>query len=140
MRFKLGKHYKHATGKCMSIVGEATTIIHGKCLVGESNGDGGLVPVGTGSDHAANWVEISTSEWMCAITPDDAPYVAPTITASEALYAFCAWLTGRKNSVVLGASHDCSPIPKLIDSFIESQRLGSVRDNYNDYLEEYPSL
>ena len=39
------------------------------------------------------------------------------IIASEAIYGFAAWLTCRKDPVVLGAAHDASIAAKLVEEW-----------------------
>lgn len=36
------------------------------------------------------------------------------LQGQEILYGFCAWLTGRKQSITIGATEDCSPVVELI--------------------------
>lgn len=56
MIFKLGKTYKHTSGKEMTIIGRLRTHTWGECLIGEVD-TGELVPVGECEDNAVNWEE-----------------------------------------------------------------------------------
>jgi len=57
-----------------------------------------------------------------------------TLTASESIYAFNAWLTTRNAKVKLGAKYDCVPIITLIDEFCKVNNLQKPRENYQDYF------
>uniref|UniRef100_A0A6M3K5Q6 Uncharacterized protein n=1 Tax=viral metagenome TaxID=1070528 RepID=A0A6M3K5Q6_9ZZZZ len=57
------------------------------------------------------------------------------LTASEAIFGFCAWITTRKEKLSVGANEDCSPIVKLIDEFCGINDLEEPRENYTDYLD-----
>ena len=54
--FRVGRTYRHATGRRMTIVGTLETRTYGTCLVGETD-KGELVPVGTTEDNYVNWRE-----------------------------------------------------------------------------------
>ena len=60
------------------------------------------------------------------------------LTATEAIYGFCAWLTTRKGKTVLGSNSDCAPVGERIKEFCEVNHLGDARDNYTEYL-TFPS-
>lgn len=62
--FKVGKYYKHSSGKMMHIVGSCKTTKYGWRLVGECSEESYLQPVGQGKDNAENWEEINEDEWM----------------------------------------------------------------------------
>ena len=56
------------------------------------------------------------------------------MTASEAIYGFCAWLTTRDEQTVMSATDDSAPIPPFIKEFCEVNGLDEPRENYTDYL------
>jgi len=59
------------------------------------------------------------------------------LTTDEVLYAFTTWLISRPDVLEIGASHDCSEIPMLIDKFCLVNDLHSPRDDWSQYL-NYP--
>lgn len=59
-------------------------------------------------------------------------------TASEAVYAFSAWLTTRDQSVVIGSTHDAAVVAELVSLFVDSQEWAQPRDDYIDRLRSYP--
>ena len=64
MRFEVGKHYEHSTGKKMHILGEVNSdMYYSPCLVAEDL-EGNFIPVGIGEDYAVNWNEIDESKWL----------------------------------------------------------------------------
>ena len=64
MRFEVGKHYKHSTGKKMHILVEVNSDMHySPCLVAEDL-EGNFIPVGIGEEYAVNWNEIDEAEWL----------------------------------------------------------------------------
>lgn len=52
------------------------------------------------------------------------------MTASEALYAFTAWLTGRKEEVTFSSHHDASIAVELIAKFCEANGLEEPREGW----------
>ena len=56
------------------------------------------------------------------------------LTGSEAVFGFCAWLTGRKKEIKMGSSNDCAEIVSLITTFCNTNKLIKPRENYTDYL------
>ncbi len=50
--------------------------------------------------------------------------------ASEAIFAFCSWLTTRSKPVAMGANHDCAPVAELIGEFIKHNDWRSPRPDY----------
>lgn len=63
---------------------------------------------------------------------------ASTILPSEAVYAFAAWLTCRKQLVTLGSTCDAAPVAELVKEFTESQEWKPPRDDYTTRLKDYP--
>lgn len=65
---------------------------------------------------------------------DDRRRGTVSLSGSEAIYGFCAWLTTREEQTVMSATDDSAPIPPLIAEFCEVNELTPPRDNYADYL------
>jgi len=61
-----------------------------------------------------------------------------TVSPSEALFGFCAWLTTQKESTILGSEYNCSPVVERLEQFMESQGFEDCREEYTDYLKDYP--
>jgi hypothetical protein len=61
-RFELGKFYKHATGKQISIVCKAKTTMYGNTFLAEQSDRSDFMPVGFDTDD--HWEEITEEEWM----------------------------------------------------------------------------
>ena len=51
-------------------------------------------------------------------------------TASEALYAFCGWLTTREEKTVMSSKHDAAPIAERIKEFCEANDLSDPEDGW----------
>ena len=67
----------------------------------------------------------------------------PELTASEALFAFCDWLTTRVEVVSIGdrfgrSSQFGAPVIELISAFIKSQELSPPRENWHERVKPYP--
>lgn len=72
------------------------------------------------------------------------------LTATEALFGFCGWLTTRQERTIMSSSDDSAPIVRLITRFIEANALAEPgegwqnnlihpADEYSDQLQkEYP--
>ena len=56
------------------------------------------------------------------------------LTASEAVYGFCGWLTTRKEQTIMSAKDNCVLICDLIKQFCEENKLGKPRDGWNNNL------
>lgn len=56
------------------------------------------------------------------------------LTASEALYGFCAWLTTRKEKTVMSAKHNAADIAEKIKLFCEVNNLEKPRDRWEKNL------
>jgi hypothetical protein len=56
------------------------------------------------------------------------------LNATEAIYAFTAWLTTRPKAVILSTKHNASVLPPLIEAFREAHELPRVRNNYGDSI------
>lgn len=69
-----------------------------------------------------------------AVTADLTGLPHDTLTASEAVFGFAAWLTGRAEAVTLGSAHGCAGIPDLCAQFIAANKLAPVRGGYHHGL------
>lgn len=56
------------------------------------------------------------------------------LTASEALFGFCGWLTIRKEKTVMSSADDAAPIVPLIVQFCEKNRLLDPRNGWEKNL------
>lgn len=57
---------------------------------------------------------------------------------SEAIYAFSAWLTTRKEATKFGANYECSIICDRIKEFMDHYDLPAVRENYMEDVKLFP--
>jgi len=60
------------------------------------------------------------------------------LTASEAIYGFCGWLTGQKETTKMGASNDCGNIAEKVDKFCKENKLKEPRKTWDKNL-KHPS-
>jgi len=60
------------------------------------------------------------------------------LSASEALYGFCGWLSARKERVVISHVDDCAVLPPLIKHFCQANELDEPRDGWDDNLKVPP--
>ena len=56
------------------------------------------------------------------------------LTASEALFGFCAWLTTREEKTIMSASDDAAPMPMLIRKFCDTNILEEPRIDWHNNL------
>ena len=64
MRFEVGKHYEHSTGKKMHILAEVNSdMYYSPSLVAEDI-EGNFIPVGISEEYSVNWNEIDEAEWL----------------------------------------------------------------------------
>lgn len=56
------------------------------------------------------------------------------LTASEAIYGFMAWLSTRKEVVKIGSSEECSPLPVLVGTFCDENKLKKPRKGWENNL------
>ena len=56
------------------------------------------------------------------------------LTAAEAVYGFCGWLTTREVKTIMSASDDAAPIATLIDQFCKENKLQDPRDGWDNNL------
>lgn len=56
------------------------------------------------------------------------------LSASEALFGFCSWLTTRNSITEIGASKECGPIVDLITQFMKENRLTKPREGWHHNL------
>ena len=60
------------------------------------------------------------------------------VRPSEAIFAFCAWMTCRQEAITIGAANNAAPIVPLIKAFLESQEFEEPREDYVDRIKAYP--
>ena len=51
-----------------------------------------------------------------------------TLTASEAVYGFAAWLSTRDKEITIGRTHECSTLAELCGKFVKANGLAAPRD------------
>ena len=85
-----------------------------------------------------NHCRLEFAEQDAATTGDKSPVVADEISASEALFAFAAWLTTRPTTTHLGMHHDVPPVIERIKEFCKSQGLAEPRPDWDDKIKPYP--
>lgn len=56
------------------------------------------------------------------------------LTASEAVYGFCGWLTTREKQTVMSSTDDAAPIADLISQFCSENGLDDPRDHWENHL------
>lgn len=61
--------------------------------------------------------------------PDDAQ---AELSASEALFGFCAWLTTREEETMMGGSHDCGVIAELVKRFVDFNGLQDPKPGWDE--------
>lgn len=57
-----------------------------------------------------------------------------TLTGSEAIFGFVAWLTSRERPTIFSANHNAGEAVELIRQFLNANNLENPRSNYTDYL------
>jgi hypothetical protein len=60
--------------------------------------------------------------------------------ASEALLAFCGWLTLHDEEMVLSAHSDCAPIVEKIKAFCEFNKLSEPRPGWEKNFKHPPGV
>uniref|UniRef100_A0A6H1ZER3 Uncharacterized protein n=1 Tax=viral metagenome TaxID=1070528 RepID=A0A6H1ZER3_9ZZZZ len=56
------------------------------------------------------------------------------LSASEALFGFCAWLTCRPEPTVMSSSDDAAPIVELIRLFCDTNKLAEPKEGWEKNL------
>lgn len=56
------------------------------------------------------------------------------LTASEAIYGFCAWLTTKDEETIMGSHHDCAVVVDRIVRFLDANNLSTPREGYEQNL------
>ena len=61
------------------------------------------------------------------------------LTASEALYGFCGWLTTRdmkdmNDRIIMSPIDDCAAIPSLVEQFCKENKLAEPREGWRNNL------
>jgi hypothetical protein len=77
-------------------------------------------------------IEDVTSQIKKMIEDHSRRAVMLEMSASEALFGFCAWLTTRSEEVHLGSEHDAAPVVECIKRFMETNGLGNPRDGWEN--------
>ena len=62
------------------------------------------------------------------------------LSASEALYGFCAWLTTQKVKTVMSSSDECSVVCDRIKTFCKVNNLTDPREHWTDLCKPGPSI
>ncbi len=56
------------------------------------------------------------------------------LTASEAVFGFCAWLTTRRETTTMSDTDDAAPIVELIKKFCDTNKLDEPRSDWHKEL------
>lgn len=56
------------------------------------------------------------------------------LSASEAVYGFCGWLTSRTEETKMGSSNDCAIVADRIKEFCETNKLEEPREGWDKNL------
>lgn len=56
------------------------------------------------------------------------------LIASEALFGFCGWLTGRKEKTIMSSTDDAGIIAGLVDAFCRENDLLEPREGWDKNL------
>jgi len=56
------------------------------------------------------------------------------LSASEALYGFCGWLTARKEKTVMSSDDNTGCVAALVEKFCEVNDLEDPREDWVDFL------
>lgn len=56
------------------------------------------------------------------------------MSASEAIYGFCGWLTTKEERTVMSSKHNCAPIADKIKEFCETNELNDPIDGWEKNL------
>lgn len=62
-----------------------------------------------------------------------------TISASEALFGFAAWLTSLNPSITVGATEDAALMANLVTEWIETNKLEMPREGIFPHNIKHPS-
>jgi hypothetical protein len=62
-----------------------------------------------------------------------------TLTASEAIFGFCGWLTTRAEKTLMSGVDDASPVVELIERFCDKNNLKEPREDWANNL-KYPEV
>ena len=69
----------------------------------------------------------STSDYTHCLVPEE-------LSASEALFGFCGWLTSRKPRTIMSSTDDVAPIARLVQEFCNINGLAEPRDGWEERL------
>lgn len=56
------------------------------------------------------------------------------LSAPEALFGFCGWLTTREQPTTMSSTHNAAPIADLISSFVQENNLSEPREEWHNYV------
>jgi len=71
---------------------------------------------------------------QAAMAGEEAVNEPDTLSPSEAMFGFAAWLTCRDEKIELGETCDCAPVAKLLGEFCEVNGLPLPRDGWQNRL------
>jgi hypothetical protein len=54
------------------------------------------------------------------------------MSPTDALFGFCAWLTTREETTVMGGNMECGHVPQLLEAFMEANQLPDVSGDFPD--------
>lgn len=57
------------------------------------------------------------------------------LSASEALYAFCGWLTSRDEKTVMSSKDDAAPIARRVKQFCKANDLADPMPGWEELFE-----
>jgi hypothetical protein len=57
------------------------------------------------------------------------------LTASEALFAFAAWVTSLDATIIAGSKYDAAVWARLVDAFTKANGLEDPRPGWDDLIE-----
>lgn len=118
MVFQIGKHYQHACGTMMSIIGEVNSTMYGKSLVAEEAMAPNFKPVGSDEDSAHGWYEITKGKWLSNFSRDNNQ---PPLFAEKFMIFNVVHPTGHYYSEFLA--------PKIIEDCKDQKILGTISGN-----------
>jgi|GEM_PF-642057 len=75
-----------------------------------------------------------------ALITDEPDSSKDELSASEALYSFVSWLTGRKELVAFGASLNAAPAAQLVSAFIKVNKLPETRPDWHKRIIPMPEI
>jgi hypothetical protein len=103
-----------------------------------------LVKITWDQPEEQNWlcadnIKIALSAY-CKNTKFDVEDLNNEMTASEAIYGFCAWLTCQEVKTIMSSKHDCAVIADRIKEFCETNKLTEPKDKWTENLKHPDNL